>query len=308
MAKLRIGIFKQAVAFPFRNFGALLRLGLMPGLLALAVTYLVLSAVDLQLPPHPTPENIRPFVKTMLWLGIVLRIIFGIVLIIYAVGIHRLIIRGEYPDWVVFRFGPFELAYATAVIFFFALYEVERYVFLLPAWGLGLIPAALLNPNPLSFEPPTMANPHPNVLIPVFVIFVILSVAAAIWLNVRLALIFAHAAVTGKLSLSVPWNAMRGNFWRFVLSVVVVAIVGAVLYFVAMILLGPVVGIFPHGFRVSGSSAAGPEPISVAHAIFMAIAFGLPFGGIFFAMVIALLSYTYKALVEGHDGSAVPAV
>jgi TRAP-type transport system large permease protein len=40
---------------------------------------------------------------------IVTSVLFTLAMTIFAVGIHRLIIRGEQPGWVVFRFGRYEL-------------------------------------------------------------------------------------------------------------------------------------------------------------------------------------------------------
>lgn len=300
MNSLSIGIFKRAFMFPFRNPGAVLRIGLFPALITLAVIYILFSSVVPQFSGGAPEDEMRQLTETMRWIGIPIQILYVVIVSIFAVGIHRLIVRDEYPGWTIFRFGRYELAYAAMLLFFFVLYLVQQYAFLGVAWALGMVPASLLEPYPT--DPQAVLATYRQVMTPQLIGLLVVVVAISVWINVRLALAFAHAAVTGQLSLSASWNAMRGNFWRFVVAFLILAVIVIIVYFVAGTLLtlaGTFLWIAVYG---PPEPPADPMPIdSMLNTMFWVYVIMIPVMGFFAAMFIALLSYAYKQLVEGRS-------
>lgn len=303
MSTLSIGLFKRAFMFPFRNFGALLRIGLFPALIALAVIYVLFSGVVPQFSGGTPEEEMRQLMQTMQWIGIPLQILYIVIVSVFAVGIHRLIVRDEYPRWTIFRFGRYELSYAAMLLFFFVLYLVQQYAFLGTAWALGMIPASLLEPYPA--DPEAVMATYRQVATPALIGLLIAFIAVSIWINVRLALTLAHAAVSGQLSLSASWNAMRGNVWRFIAAFVILTIIVIIVYFVAGTLLtiaGAAIWIGVYG---PPEPPADPMPISsLLNTLFWTYVIMIPVMGFFSAMFIALISYAYKQLVEGRSAEA----
>ncbi len=299
MATLEIGIFKRAFSFPFRNFSALLRLALIPGLIALLLSYLIVSPIVSQIGSLTEEKDLQKFIDDFVRIGIVLRIIFGVVLVILAVGIHRLIVMGEYPNWVILRFGRYELAYAAMLLFFVMLYLAEQYLFLGVAWALGLIPAVLLSPFPSISDMQSLAEAQQQFMSPIVVILFIPYLLVVLWINVRLALTLAHAAVTGELSLTTSWEAMRGNFWRLIAAIILLALVAVLVYFVlgtivTLVAGGLLVGFGEHAPQIAAPSPGPHGPLMLGFAFF---ALMMPVYGLLLAMFIALLSYAYKELV-----------
>jgi hypothetical protein len=300
MNSLSIGIFKRAFMFPFRNLGAVLRIGLFPALITLAVIYILFAGIIPQFAGGTPEDQMRQLMETMRWISIPLQILYIVVVSIFAVGIHRLIVRDEYPGWTIFRFGRYELAYAAMLLFLFVLYLVQQYAFLGTAWALGMIPASFLEPYPA--DPSAVMASYREVVTPALIGLLVAFVAVSLWINVRLALAFAHAAVTGQLSLSASWNAMRGNFWRFVAAFVILAVLVVIVYFVAGIVL-TLAGTFAW-MAVYGPPEPPADPMptqNMLNTMFWIYVITVPVMGFFSAMFIALLSYAYKQLVEGRN-------
>lgn len=304
MAALNIGIFKRAFMFPFRNFGALLRIGMIPALIVLAVIYVIFASIAPHLSVPTTPEDdMRRLMQVMSWVTIPLQILYVVIASIFAVGIHRLIIRGEYPSWVIFRFGRYELAYAAMLVFFILLYVVEQYAFLGTGWALGMIPAQLLKPYP--DNPQAMMTAYRQIMTPELLVLLLAAGAVSLWINVRLSLSLAHAAVTGELSLALSWRAMRGNFWRLAIASLILFVIVAITYFV----VGTLVAIAGTAIWIAAyGPPQPPEPnasfSSALDTMFWVYVVLVPVMGFFASMFIALLSYAYKELVEQRDADS----
>jgi hypothetical protein len=95
--KLRAHVIDDAIIFTAGHPLALVRLGLVPLLCA----FLGSNAAALV---YPGTE--------------VSRILYALAGIIFAVGVHRMIVRDENPGWVIFRFGTGELAYVGVILLY----------------------------------------------------------------------------------------------------------------------------------------------------------------------------------------------
>jgi hypothetical protein len=114
-ARLRVERAVDATVFTFKNIPTLLRLGLFPALIALAISYALTIAAPVQPIDFRNPGEAQRIMDS-LWLFFwVPSILFALAATIYVVGIHRFILRGERPGWVIARFGRYELAFVGAI-------------------------------------------------------------------------------------------------------------------------------------------------------------------------------------------------
>jgi hypothetical protein len=283
--KLRVGgTVKDALLFPFRHPLALLRLGLVPGLIAAAICYALFRAFWPVAAPFDSPQAKQEAFQALLlgWIGI--NVVLGIVGVIVAVGIHRLIVNGEQPGWVLFRFGRYELAYAGALLAVIIIYSIGPTL-------VGALLAALTGQD----APPLPSDGSPTAeqvlawweAINPFFILGLVVIGLLLWLQIRLALIFPHAAVTGRISFGVPWRAMRGNFWRFVgAGLLLMLVLMSMWLLITTIAIGSQP---PGGFPYTG--------LALALAMFVIMS----------AIGVAFISYVYRDLVEPGPPAVTPA-
>jgi hypothetical protein len=270
MAKLDIGISTKAISFPFRKFGTLLGLGLIPALITVGAIFIAF-AIFSQLSKMP---------PTMWFLGLVLSVSISVVYLmlvsIFAVGIHRLIVRGEKPGVVIFRFGRYELVYAAVVVFFILASTIVEE-------ALGRITSAYAGgPSWLLRDMWVQLGVSPIIVKYGLAVLYGVVLFVVIWISVRLGLALPHAAVAGRFSLRQSWEATRGNFWRLVATYLVLLIVSLLIY----------IPFFFFFFIMQTPPGFTFMPIMIATMVLV------------YTMFIALLSYAYQELVEERPASA----
>lgn len=114
----------------------------------------------------------------------------------------------------------------------------------------------------------------------------VLLIGAVIWPTVRLALVFPHAAVTGQLSFSESWAMTRGNVWRLIGLIVLLAIIVCLIMALGLVITSTF-------FALNGP---------LGFVIFSLL--DLVLGGLQFSMFVALISYIYKDLIQGLESIA----
>jgi hypothetical protein len=271
MVKLDLSVIQDAFTFPFRRAGAVLRLGLFPVLILLTAAHVLFSlslpfADELPIPPRLTAAL---YTVPMLLAGLVATSI-------PAVGIYRLILRGEEPGWVIFRLGRYERAHVMAMGMFLLLAVLAQFLFTGISWLAELAHAARFGFAPV-----------------IGIAFAVLSVAvlaASLLVFMRLVLALPHAAVTGELSLNAPLNAVDCNLRRFASAFVLVtgiAAVSCVMIAVPVMILG----------MFAGNAVApdyGPWFFPLRTMLLM------PALLLILTMLSALMAYAYSTLVEAR--------
>jgi hypothetical protein len=290
--KLSLSIASEAVTFPFANFGVILRLGLIPSLIGIAVVYGIFLYLwpqgDIQNLEFSDPQRLEHIqrVNDALYLtSIVADVIIFVIFVIFAVGIHRFIIREERPSWLIFRAKRAEIVYATCAII---LYVLTIAVATLPilirnivVHGVGLDKLSLEYVMNLEYSPVTLFFQFDT-----FGIIYILVIFTAVLFYARFALIFPHAAVEGRISFGTAWQMLSNNFMRllqiiilFGIYIIIIEIILSIIVLPIMFFLiprGDMFDFFNQSILITG----------VANLVY----------GIITAMLIALVSYTYKEL------------
>lgn len=278
--KIHMNLAIQAVMFAFKNLTGLIRLGLIPAILAGAVVYAAYGAIGPIKWPPQSIEEFQQFWQFVFPLNVLLSVCSAVVGTFVAVGIHRLILHGERPAWTLMRIRKYELAYCTIGLEML----VVSYVLRVLGQAVGLFP------KPVDFTA-VGAKLAPFSVHALFgVIISVILGGLMLWIYMRLILIFPHAALTGEISFRKAWAAIKGNFWRFV---------GA-LFLLGLVTM-PIYGILVFGIEFplirllgGGVNANASDPISAM------LLFGLvstPIQGLMFSMFIALISYIYRDLV-----------
>lgn len=179
---LRATAVDDAIIFTAWNAPALVRLGLVPLLCAF----------------------LGSSVATLVYPGAAIsQLLYFVAGVIFAVGVHCMIIRDENPGWVIFRFGREELAYIGVILIYILVATSARYIGHIFSGLFGS--AADTASHGVRYKAPLTPG--------LFIIGGIASIAF-IWALLRSILVFPHAAVRGEISLAVSWNAMSGNIWR----------------------------------------------------------------------------------------------
>lgn len=297
--KIKFSNAWEAMLFPFTNLLGLLRLSLLPTLIATAIVFgaYLLLAPDLSL-QISTPEDMDRFTRAIFPLMILAWLLYVVVAIIMAVGIHRLILRGERMGWTLLRVRGYELAYAAAAGLFFAAAIAEQYIFVFIGQLFGIVFPAPGGGTSIA-EQQEFLNQVKDLPVAFMVAGVLIGLAL-IWVHVRLALVFPHAAVTGRISLSASWTAMRGNVWRFLLAAVMTAIMTMFLYLVIVLALGLLGGVVAMVVISLGGGAPAQiqtETGAMAIVVFPLI-FGLLSNWLAIAVVVAFVSFAYKDLID----------
>ena len=302
--KLPLSVAWRAVAFPFAHFYALMKLGLLPSLISFAIYY---GAFRLLWPHREDPNSLtgqkymeysQELQNALSVSSILADISSFVVFVIFAVGIHRYIIDGERSGWIVFRIRVYEIVYAISSI---ALYLLTNAIILGP-----ILIYVLLFENfslsELNFD--QFKNTQPSVPILIYPIFVAvyetgifrivygLIFIVAVILYVRLALAFPHAAVTGKLSLGFAWHALKGNFRRFVTALILFLLMLSIFYIIHFSIVFAWMMLFLE-HKISSFDFFNEFALVASVLTFIY--------GFIVAMLVALISYTYKELVKGVD-------
>jgi len=300
--KLPLSVAWRAVAFPFAHFYALMKLGLLPSLISFAIYY---GAFRLLWPHREDPRSLTgpkymeywQELQNALSVSSILADIFGfVVFVIFAVGIHRYIIDGERSGWVVFRFRVYEIVYAISLI---ALYLLTNAISLGP-----ILIYALLFENFSLSELNFYQFKYTERGVPILVYPIIIAVSdtgifgiiyglifiASVILYVRFALAFPHAAVTGKLSLGFAWQALKGNFLRFVTALILFLLMFSIFYIIHFAVTFAWMMLFlEHEIPISSFDFFNEFALSASVLTFIY--------GFIAAMLVALISYTYRELI-----------
>lgn len=294
--KLRIfNAVKRAARFPFANIGTLIKLGLVPALLALGVNYVAMRALWPQDAQFTSIEEMQRIVASLHLAMLPGSVAYGVVAAIFAVGIHRFIIRGEEPGWVLLRFGRYEIAYAAVAILLLLASMGAQFAVYFVGWATGVLPGdmpgfgAALMPWALEVAPP---REFPTGLGTLFLVLILFGT----WLYVRLLLTFPHAAVTGRIDLGVSWRAVKGNVWRIIAAFLLVSVLNVLIF----LLVGFPLAMLQAWLLVPPMSQ-NPGALSfdaLGISWFWMGAIMLPFYGLGVGMIIALMSYSYRDLVE----------
>jgi hypothetical protein len=283
MAKLDLGIIQDAVLFPFRHPFAVLRLGLVPILIFLTATQVLISHLILFASEMTSSSWIAAGLSTVLLL-----LVYPVLTAAFAVGICRLILKGETPRWTVLGLGRNERAHAGVVLLLLLLTVALQTVFA----GVGWI-AAIVHDAGFGFRALIGLG---------FAVVSAALFALAFWVYMRLALTLPHAAMSGERSLRTSWNAMDGHFWRFAAALLIVSGLGAML---SLLLMAPIM--------IAGALATevlapdyGPWFLTVRMIMLMPVTL------LILSMLIALIAYAYRDLVardsEPHRGEGIKAV
>lgn len=271
--KLSLDALWQAVSFPFENAMAVVRLGLLPVLISAVILY--------------TASLMAPLIGGRSLLHIIRLMLDLVVASVVAVGIHRLILRTEQPEWTILRYRNYEIAYGATVLIFAGMTVAVK----------GVIQSLAASPVERGLieslgrligwiSPQLYIQLLVKGLSPGLVAIVVLLIGAVIWPTVRLALVFPHAAVTGQLSFSESWAMTRGNVWRLIGLMVLLAII---VYLIMAL-----------GLVITSTFFALNGPLGFV--IFSLL--DLVLGGLQFSMFVALISYIYKDLIQGLESIA----
>jgi uncharacterized membrane protein YhdT len=291
----RVGRFKDAIVFPFANIGSFAKLALFPALIAGALSYLVLRAFWPVDASFDSQEEAKRFMEA---LNPAINIVYLIVTLagaVVAVGIHRFIIRGEQPGWVILRLRWYELAYILVPLVFILVQAGIWIVVALVALGAAaavdpaLVGQVLRDPAAIQDLEGTLPGSLGLVAIVAFIALFVL----VLWTSMRLVLMFPHAAVEGSLSPRFSWRAMKGNVWRFGVAT---GLFGLATLLPSTLIMAAVAAL------VIGPNPGHLGPFSPGTLGFVVIP---ALVGIFIsAMAVALLSYIYKDLVTAPAGEA----
>jgi hypothetical protein len=276
MTKLDLGIIQDAFMFPFRNFGAVLRLGMFPVLILLTAAHILFS---LSLPLAAELPIPRRLTAALIMLPMLL--VHMIAVSIPAVGIYRLILRDEKPGWVIFRLGRYERAHVMGMLLFLCLAVTAQILFtainrlaeLAHSAGLGFAPVVGL----------------------AFVALSVAALVASLLVFIRLVLALPHAAVAGELSLNAPLNAVDCNLRRFAAAFLILNGIAAVTSF---IVVAPIMALGASSTQILVAPDYGPWFLTVRAIMLM------PALLLILAMLVALLAYAYKQLAEGRGAEA----
>lgn len=271
--KLSLDALWQAVSFPFKNAIAVVRLGLLPVLISAVILY--------------TASLMAPLIGGRSLLHIIRLMLDLVVASVVAVGIHRLILRTEQPEWTILRYRNYEIAYGATVLIFAGMTVAVR----------GVIQSLAASPVERGLieslgrligwiSPQLYIQLLVKGLSPGLVAIVVLLIGAVIWPTVRLALVFPHAAVTGQLSFSESWAMTRGNVWRLIGLIVLLAIIVCLIMALGLVITSTF-------FALNGP---------LGFVIFSLL--DLVLGGLQFSMFVALISYIYKDLIQGLESIA----
>lgn len=279
-ARLRIERAIDATIFVLKNIPTLLRLGLFPTLIALAISFCVVIAVPAQVIDRSKPGETTRVMESLWLVSWTPSILFALAGAIFMVGIHRFILRGEKPGWVIARFGRYELALIGAIALVCAMLYAVTYVFAAPMELIELIetsPSQVLLSNAIA----------------------LIVVVILVWLYARLLLLTPHAAVTGHISPMVSWRAMAGNVWSAVIAWVVLG-----LGEIVVALIPGLLGLLFMKFLLPVSDLGIADSRGMLLLELYETTAKLPAYGAVIAVNAAFLSYAYKDLVEEATPSA----
>lgn len=280
--KLPISIAWRSFGYVLRNFGSVMKIGFLPLLLVVAVYTLAF----IYFPPEMVNVGGQMVPSQQLWLSLAITPINLLAMTMFVVGVHRLAVLNERPlGFFYIRFQREELRYfivavVLAVVFIALVAAVTTLTLMVVEFEGAAIPG--------------MSNEMQLGYIIYVALFVLLF-----WPLIRIILTFPHAAVAGQIDIGVSWRAMRGNFWRFVLISLMVAVLAMIIY----IITASIIGIAAFGLTMlladTTPGAISQEPSTGQLILIAAIPVGLIviLVGFLQAVSVTTLSLCYKALI-----------
>ncbi len=282
--RLPLNIPLRAVAFVWTNFGAVIRIGLIP--------LIVLVAAQIGFTIYFQPATVLAGAQRVVepnWEVTIIWSLIGTVLgAIFAVGIHRFAIMGESRSgFFYFRLQREELIYILAglIILFsnlFVFWAIASFVY----FGFQHAIYGIQN----------NANAVLETALPTAIILTIILLS---WPVIRLALIFPHAAIAGELNFSLSWHAMKGHFWRFIANILILILLILLIYAGIVLVAGLLAAALAIIIQLTGIEIQRePSPIFLILSIPITALF-IAVIGLFQALGVVFLSFCYKALVLG---------
>jgi hypothetical protein len=251
----------QAYRFLFGELGTIIRLSWLPCAAFIAVLLVLLFANIA--PPAKNEAEATP------WTIVTLFAIATSIISIIAVALHRVILFGDRKEG---RFGHFAFGRFEALFFVLLL----LYGLLFGGGILGYIVSYIVNLLPRSIVVGTS----------------IAAIAVLIWVSFRLSLIFPITLVEGRYDFTQTWALTRGNFWRLLATWIVGIAPLSIIALPGMVLVAALGETNETG---SGPGEAGLEYVLLFLKIIAIVPF-LFYWIASFAIGVALLSYSYKAL------------
>ena len=311
MNKLRItATVTEAMSFAWQNFGNLLRLGWVPILLVLLAytggRYFFLQSMGLDFLEidFTDREAMTEFKQSADWAlsgtpgGWLLTFVLSIVTAFFLAPLYVVMFRYAIDDVPLprqiahFTFGPRELRFAMASIILAIVGIIALFVFLAPSLfsgmklfnGMPLEVWSLAETNPIVFEQEVAKyvteQSVATWLLPFF-ISLLIGTLAYIWLMIRLSAFLPLVAIEDRLGLMRAFRMTKGNFWRILMAVLLLAImimlglIAAILVLLVVVFIFMIlISILPGGIGmvVGAAIAIG------GYVMFMAFIYGISIG------------------------------
>lgn len=160
-----------------------------------------------------TPAEVQAFMGEVMWVNYAMGIVSGLIGLMMTAGVLRFVIRGEKPKLPFYiRWGEDEWALLATVVTLFAGWILFAFMCgVLFAFTAGLLKSTL-----------------------VLVIGPILMICILVWVVVRLYPAFPAAVAFGQIGIAPAWEASRGQFWRLIALLLLLALAGLV-YVIALL-------------------------------------------------------------------------
>jgi hypothetical protein len=230
-------------------------------------------------------------------MGQVLLAEFGmmVLFIVLFTATQRAVLRPEQGGFFHMRLGMDELKmFALAFVLLILLY--------IGLVVLGIVFAIILGAAAVAAGPEAMALP--------MVIFLCVMIAAVLWFEVRVSLMFPLTLMTGNIAIGEGWRLSRGRFWTLLGGYLVVGLILAVLWVVvAALTMGPY---FAALSRVGSDPIAAQQAMQAQMAQFtsftpqsiLALALIGLLGGLGLALIGGAVSTAAKTLTVDREGMA----
>lgn len=312
----------NAIGFVFGSFLTIFRVSWLPFAVFFAVAagagMLVLGlAYDVKL---KEPNDFFGQLDKFVFVWVLLVILQAIVTATVAVAIHRVILFGDRKtgDYFAFAFTKTELLFVVMATLWVLIVVAVITLFLAPAAALILqantdLPARFRNFGAWPQELMKLGDLPPATFLPLLASYGVAWIVL-IWLLLRLFVWPPTIVATNRLSLGEAWRTTKGNAWHIlgliIVTVTFLWIVMAAVLAVMMATLGfPPMPPTPDAADVRALDEAMRQRIEQQFQGFgPAIFVGELLLNIYAtAFVVALVSFTYKAL-KGYDAKApIPA-
>lgn len=260
----------DAYRFVYREMGTILRLAWFPVAVLVAIDFAMLAM-------GPTvvslvPGNARPYWMPALARDVVAFLVPALAFAMIAVALHRVILFGDRRrgTWALFSVGREELLFVGIAVLAYLLSHSATFI---AFWIISIVP--------------------PNSTSSTAIALTLTLVIASVYLWVRFLLAYPIAVVERRLDLAASWRLSKGVFWRLfwilvfgTLPVTLAALVLFAAFGFSGVWVALVQGLAPWWFKT--------QQFWTAWGIFETI--GVVLSVLYTAVLVALASYSYKAL------------